>query len=714
MKPTKPTKSTSFIALVLALVLALVGCSGTEGDPASPSSDGEGTSESTSSATANGLVGSPWVTSVLQGNLPAEQPDAKDDLYTHYNYEYLAAHQDKSSSVLENCADELQTGVTALIYDESKTGHDLEQLRILYSQAVDAEALKEAGLSEIQPYLDRIDAVTSIDELNELLVAEDFPFSPFIVATLSTTDTRTTSNVTINPNFVLCDALMVGGMLYQDSDDPQVQESMEALLRYVASRSIADLMNTGMSEEEAESEADRIIDFEKAYGRYLEAPDTYLKADYGALADAARSSVFTLDELCSFAPRIPLREMIDKLGKGNSETYSSTREWLEALNDLWTEKNLDTIKLVTKCSVLHETRPYRDPSLMNSFIEKNDLEMDILGADEFAYNACSQLDTLGNVVAQLYVEDVLDANAKVRLSNLSQDLVDEYKILVDETPWLDEGSRLRIIEKLDHMTLNVLEPQGGYFDYSGLELTPTEEGGTLFSNYLKLKQYRYDCESKLVGQPAIAAIPWFSVSPTTNNAFYDPSCNSINIFPGFVTSAIYTEEMDDADLLAGAGWTIGHEISHGFDYTGSQLDAYGTPNPVFTDAGVDAFVLKCSTLALYYGGIEITPGQMVDGAAVSGEATADLCGIQACLQLATQIDGFDYDKYFDGISHMWAETLSEELLQQQTLDVHPLANLRVNVSMQMFDAIYDEFGVTEEDGMYLAPNERIAIWGSDS
>ena len=55
---------------------------------------------------------------------------------------------------------------------------------------------------------------------------------------------------------------------------------------------------------------------------------------------------------------------------------------------------------------------------------------------------------------------------------------------------------------LDHMTLNVLEPAGSYYDYSELELklTPTDQGGTLLGNYLKLRQYRLDQESELVGQ----------------------------------------------------------------------------------------------------------------------------------------------------------------------------------------------------------------------
>ena len=109
------------------------------------------------------------------------------------------------------------------------------------------------------------------------------------------------------------------------------------------------------------------------------------------------------------------------------------------------------------------------------------------------------------------------------------------------------------------------------------------------------------------------ATPWFGATPTINNAFYDPTSNSINIMPGFVTSLLYTDDMSDAD-----------------------------------------------------------------------------------------------------ISNVWAEVMTEPMLQQQTLDVHPLSNQRVNVCAQMLDAMYDKLGVVEGDGMYLAPDERIVIWGPNA
>lgn len=152
----RPISKFFTLALALIMLLALSACGGNSASSAASDTSSSG---SASSVEAGGLVGSPWVTSVLSGNLPAEQPEVKDDLYTHYNYDYLAAHQGENVSTMGDFAGELQTSVVAIVKDESKTGRDLDQLRVFFNQAADLETLKATGLSEIKPYLDRIDAV---------------------------------------------------------------------------------------------------------------------------------------------------------------------------------------------------------------------------------------------------------------------------------------------------------------------------------------------------------------------------------------------------------------------------------------------------------------------------------------------------------------------------------------------------------------------------
>ena len=39
-----------------------------------------------------------------------------------------------------------------------------------------------------------------------------------------------------------------------------------------------------------------------------------------------------------------------------------------------------------------------------------------------------------------------------------------------------------------------------------------------------------------------------------------------------------------------------------------------------------------------------------------------------------------------------------------------VAYLRVNANLQQFDEFLNFYGITEGDNMYLAPEDRVAIW----
>ena len=105
---------------------------------------------------------------------------------------------------------------------------------------------------------------------------------------------------------------------------------------------------------------------------------------------------------------------------------------------------------------------------------------------------------------------------------------------------------------------------------------------------------------------------------------------------------------------------------------------------------------------------------MVNGENVVTEAAADLCGMHAVLEIASKSDTVDYDKFFSTISNGWAQVIPQQTMATQLLDTHPLNNLRINVNAQMFDPIYEKLGVTEGDAMYLAPEQRINIWGPNA
>ena len=703
------------LSIVLSMALVLTACGNTSGGSASSASatQGSATQGSASVATATGeLAGKPWVTSILSGNLPSEAPAAKDDLYTHYAYDWLSEHQGTNTKNMVASAAEIPVAMANVIKDESKSGHDLDQLRILYNQASDAEALQKTGLSEVQPYLDRIDAVTSIDELNALITADDFPFSPFFVSIVATSDLRSDYIAKVMLNLLFADPYLQGGLFYQDAETAEQQASLDVGLLNIGQTVIFDLMSMGMSQEEAVADYQALTAFEKTYGKYADYPGQFNKAEYGAEAQSAKDGMFTLDQMCALCPNYPLKATLEKVGKAHASTYISGAGYLKAFNDVWTNENLESLKKIAKYKVLQETRPYRDPTKYEEIATS--MGVPATSQETYAYKACISLDTLGQVVAKSYVGEVVGTKAKTRLETMTNSILSEYKDLLNKTTWVGDESKAALIEKVDHMTLNMLEPVGGYFDYSNLELTKTEDGGTLFSNYLKCKQYRYDKESKMIGTPARATYAWTSISPMVTNAFYDASNNSINIYPGYISSLVYNDDMSDADMLAAIGFTVGHEISHAFDFSASQFNAYGEPNPVFSGQDVDAYVKKTNALADYYSSIEVMPGTNVDGQHVVGEAAADLNGMQVTLALGQKTEGFDYERFCSRFAVAWGNVVNEASFTATLADTHPLDNLRMNVCSQMFDPMYEKLGVKEGDGMYLAPDKRVVFWGPNA
>ena len=690
-----------FLCLILAFSLSISACE-------KKTDDKQATDQ-----TQSELFGSPWVTSVVQGNLPNERPDIKDDLFTYFNYDYLKEHQESPEIYMNTATGDIQKAVISAINDESRTDNEISQLRIFYNQLSDSETLKNLGFSEIQPYIDKINSVTTIAEFNDLISSTDFPFSPFVNATLGMIDTRGVYGVVINPNFVLCDAILFGSKFYKEGKDEATQQQNDTMLQKFASNKLADASLIGLeTKEQLQEAAIKLIDFEKSYGKYAENPGGYTSEEYGSLNEAIKDSVYSLADLCALCPNIPLEKILTNLSKNTATNYSAvSSKWLSELNTLWTEENLDTLKLVAKVSILNESRPYRDASALNELILQNGGTVDEAAN---VYNACDDLNTFSQLISKIYVNDVLGDTCKNRLKDMTKDLIDSYKELINETSWISDETKTNLLTKLENITINILEPTSGFLDYSGLQLIPSDQGGTAFTNYLKLKQYRYNAESAFIGQKTNSDSVWYMIKGSTVNAFYDPMSNSINVLPGIVNSALYNENMTEYELLGSLGITIGHELSHAFDYMGSQLDAYGQANFVFAGDDLDKFLAKTQLINDYYSSIEVLKDVKVDGQNVLAEAASDLCSLQVCLKLLDKDKNADYEQFTAAFAKTWAAVYDENNTQQQLMDSHPFNNQRVNVNVQMFDKYYEMYGISEGDGMYLAPADRIIIWGADS
>ena len=76
------------------------------------------------------------------------------------------------------------------------------------------------------------------------------------------------------------------------------------------------------------------------------------------------------------------------------------------------------------------------------------------------------------------------------------------------------------------------------------------------------------------------------------------------------------------------------------------------------------------------------------------------------------VDGFTPEqRFYLSYGAIWAQNITDEEKKRLTLlDVHSLAENRVNVSVRNFQSFFDAFGIKEGDPMFLPESERVHIW----
>ena len=199
---------------------------------------------------------------------------------------------------------------------------------------------------------------------------------------------------------------------------------------------------------------------------------------------------------------------------------------------------------------------------------------------------------------------------------------------------------------------------------------------------------------------------------STVNAAYSPQTNSFRIFNGIVSSFI-DDELTKEELYGRIGTVIGHEITHGFDSTGAIYDKDGEVNNWWTEEDQKKFQDKIDKIVDYYENkiTVLNDGTKISGAPLTGEIIADMGGMKTMIELGKKIKGFKWDVFFKNFAMFYNFNYTIDSIKDSIKnDPHPIGYLRVNVTAAQFDKFQETYKVKEKNGMYIAPEDRIAIW----
>lgn len=322
---------------------------------------------------------------------------------------------------------------------------------------------------------------------------------------------------------------------------------------------------------------------------------------------------------------------------------------------------------------------------------------------------------LGEAVGKMYVKEYFPESSKKKMTELVANLQKALGQHIDELDWMSEDTKARAHEKLAAFRVKIGYPDK-WKDYSSLVIDPQN---SYYENLKAASEWYLADNMSEIGQPTDRD-EW-GMTPQTVNAYYNPTTNEICFPAAILQPPFFNADADDPVNYGGIGVVIGHEMSHGFDDQGRLFDANGNMVSWWTDEDDAKFRAKAELLAAQFNKVEIVPGLMANGELTTGENIGDHGGLSiafTAMQNALEgkscelIDGFTPEqRFYLSYGAIWAQNITDAEKQRLTmLDVHSLAENRVNVSLKNFQSFFDAFGIKEGDPMYLPEAERVHIW----
>jgi putative endopeptidase len=578
----------------------------------------------------------------------------------------------------------------------------------LYKTIMDTLGRNKQGLSPLKPYLAKINAIKNTKDLEALMIEMDAIGGIGFVDLGIDSDAKNSNR---NVLYVVPGRVGLPDRDYYVSDDKDSKEKRDKYVLHLTRM----LQFLGEKPAKAKTDADKILALETAMSKprfdRVERRDD--RKSYNPMAVA---------DLQKLTPSINWKNYLTQIGLPKADSLIvSEPKYMSALETIFKENKVEDWKAYMRWTLLN-----RSAGKLSTSIVKANWEFygkTLTGAMKQMPLNESALQVIngatGEALGKLYVEKKFPAEAKAKAEKMIKNIFIAFENRINNLPWMSAETRVSAIAKLRKSQIKIGYPDK-WKDYSALTLKSPEEGGTYFENSLNISRWRTKEDIDKLYKP-VDKTEW-GMSPQTVNAYYNPSYNEI-VFPAAILQPpFYNYQADEAVNYGGIGAVIGHEISHGFDDSGSRYDADGNLKDWWTADDQKQFAALTGALADQYSALQPLPGTFVDGKFTLGENIGDLGGINAAydgLQIYLKengtpglIDGYTAEqRFFISWATVWRTKMRDEAIKNQVkTDPHSPGMYRAYVPLQNVNAFYKAFDIKPGDGMYIASDKRVKIW----
>ena len=585
----------------------------------------------------------------------------------------------------------------------AKPGSVKRRIGDFYAAGMDSIGIEKLGASPILPELAKVASVTSLEDIiSEAAIMRTQGLGSPLFSFYVGQDRKEATK--------LIAQLGQGGTTLPDRDyylkaDARTLKIQDAYKKYITQLFVL----SGIMDELAKKNAETIFVIEKALATAqmsrVEMRDPYKTYNKFSVADFSKTT-----------PNMNWTTLLPKMKVSGQDTMLvGAPKFFTDLNALLVATPVADWKTYLQWNVLKTSAPY----LSSAFVDANFAFTQVLSGQKVQtprWQRMSQLTdgTLGELLGQLYVEKHFKPEAKVRMEQMVANLIKAYEIRIKNLDWMSAETKVKALDKLHAFTPKIAYPDK-FKNYDGLTVTKTN----FLQNLRSAAVWGYADMVSQLGKP-VDKTRWGMSTPTVN-AYYSPVLNEI-VFPaGILQFPFFDVNADDAVNYGGIGAVIGHEISHGFDDSGSQYDKDGNLKNWWTAEDLAKFKEKSKALQAQFDAYTVLDTIHVNGKLTMGENIGDLGGLNAAYEAYKMtaewkagkvVDGFTPDqRFFLAWAQVWRTTILPETAAQLILtDSHSPGEYRTIGAPVNMDAWYKAFNIQPGDKLYKKPEDRIKIW----
>ncbi|HEY1810051.1 MAG TPA: M13 family metallopeptidase [Acidobacteriaceae bacterium] len=623
--------------------------------------------------------------------IPADAP-MFDEFYNLYEFNTKALQQ-----ILEKAA-----------AAHASPGSNEQKIGDYYQSCMDTEGIDKAGLTPIEPELQRIAALSAKDglpaliaHLNRMGVGVFFDYGSM----------QDFKDATREIAYVDQSGLGLPEKDYYFRSDAKSEQQRREYVAHMAKM----LELLGDSAETAGAEAQKVMVLETALA----------KASQGVVERRDPAKIYHMMSLTGFsstAPAIDAPKYVEMMGSpAVGELNVMAPEFFKAYGQTIGETDLATLRAYLRVHLADSFAMRLPQAFDDEHFDFYGRKLEGTPEEEARWKRCVQAtdSAMGEALGKFYVAQYFTPDMKAETVQMVHDIETAMGKDIDQISWMSPETKVKAKEKLAAVADKIGYPNK-WRDYSKLEVRP----GDALGNTERARKFETAYELNKIGKP-VNREEW-GMSPPTVNAYYDPSMNDINFPAGILQPAFYDKNATHATNYGHIGAVVGHELTHGFDDEGAKFDGNGNLHNWWTPEDRKNFEERTGCVASEYSQFTAVGDVKVNGRLTLGENTADNGGLRLALtalmaresmggatsetaEAKSEAKFTPEQQLFLGYAQNWCSTERPEFVRMlaQT-DPHSPDSIRVKGVLVNMPEFAQAFGC--KAGQPMAPAQRCRVW----